>query len=108
MELKNMQLSAKESEALTEPKPGDAPRYPWGLQLTLNTEALEKLGIVGLPDIGAPIVVHARAVVTSTSQREEMDGDKNRTLELQITDLALEAEQAKPGAAEVLYGGGQS
>lgn len=102
--MKSMQLSKPESEALVNPKPGDGPRYPWGLQLHLNAETLEKLGITGVPAVGEMLTVHARARVVSVSVRDEIDGDKQRNCELQITELALEPERAGD-AAGTLYAG---
>jgi len=108
MELKSMALSAKESKAMTEPaspSANDGPRYPWGLQLRLDNESIEKLGLAGLPDTGATLMVHARAIVTETSERDSQDGGKRRTLEIQITDLAIEAEPNEGERAKTLYGG---
>lgn len=103
--MKNMQLSKPESEALANPKPGDGPRYPWGLQLHLNAETLEKLGITGVPMVGEMLIVHARARVVSVSVRDEIDGDKQRNCELQITELALVSELAGDAGSK-LYGAG--
>ena len=100
-----MQLSKPESEALANPKPGDGPRYPWGLQLHLNAETLEKLGITGVPMVGEMLIVHARARVVSVSVRDEIDGDKQRNCELQITELALASEPAGDAGSK-LYGAG--
>jgi len=103
-----MALSAKESKALIEPaapSTSEGPRYPWGLQLRLDHKALEKLGLAGLPETGAVLLVHARATVTETASRETQDGGKHRTLELQITDLALAAEPKDGDRAKTLYGG---
>lgn len=107
MELKSMALSAKESKAMVEPASpaGEGPRYPWGLQLRLDNESIDKLGLAGLPDTGATLMVHARAIVTETSERDSQDGGKRRTLEIQITDLAIEAEPKEGERAKTLYGG---
>ncbi|HXF44855.1 MAG TPA: hypothetical protein VNK91_01935 [Burkholderiaceae bacterium] len=105
MDLKNMQLSKAESETMLSPsKPSDGPRYPYGLQLHLTTEVLDKLALAGLPEVGATVMVHARATVVSVSQREEQDGDKQKTCELQITDLALAPEPKDGDLARALYG----
>lgn len=65
----------------------DAPAYPYGLTLCLNSESLEKLGITTLPPIGARLRISAVATVTSISQNQEADGDEEKRIELQVTDM---------------------
>lgn len=66
----NMKLDRKAREASTaaEVKP-EGPRYPWGLSLTLDNEALDKLGLA-LPDVGTKFTVMAQANVTGISSSE--------------------------------------
>lgn len=102
-----MALTAQESKAMTTPAANsDGPRYPWGLRLTLDDVALEKLGLAGLPAVGTALMVHARASVTETAERDTEGGGKERRLELQITDIALAAEPKEGDRAKTLYGGG--
>lgn len=72
---------------------GDAPVYPWGLQLTLDNESLRQLGMDALPDAGAVFTVTARACVTAVAQDERAGPGgtpvAHRRLELQIEALAL-------------------
>lgn len=81
----------------------DAPAYSYGTSLCLDTELLERLGITSPPAVGTEFTLTARCVVTGTSQRQQQDGDKDQTLDLQITDMELDkANGADP--AQVLYG----
>lgn len=84
-----------------------APVYPYGLCLSLEDEALEKLKMQGMPEVGATVHFAALARVTSASEheREGTDGEKTkcRRVELQITHLAIENEDRE--ASEAWYAG---
>jgi hypothetical protein len=92
MKLTNMKLARAALEARGEPASvaPDAPVYPWGLSVTLEEAALEKLDLE-LPKVGATLLLVARVDVTSVSSNESLIG-KNRNVSLQITDLALGPE----------------
>lgn len=103
----------KEEIAENSPSPigskmSTAPVYPYGLCLCLEDEALEKLKMQGMPEVGATVHFAALARVTSVSEneREGTDGDKTkcRRVELQITHLAIENEDRE--ASEAWYTGG--
>lgn len=71
-----------------------APMYPWGLAISLEDDALAKLGLAGdMPDVGDIVQFNAIAKVTSVSQneREGTDGTKSMCcrVELQITDMGI-------------------
>jgi len=88
----------------------DAPIYPWGLSLNLDEEALEKLGIDTLPEVGKPLLLMARVDVTSVSENKHTseggESRESRSVGLQITDLCLEPEPDKGSVADRLYGKG--
>ena len=78
--------------------------YPWGLRVTLNNEVMKKLGI-GLPKVGAEMMLIGKVKVLSTSTRQ--DGEEtNSNVDLQITDIGLADDDAAPqkSAADTLYG----
>ena len=50
MELINMKQSNK-SETGIAPAESEAPRYPYGLELRLDKESLDKLGVKTLPSV---------------------------------------------------------
>lgn len=84
--------------AASPPRADTMPTYPWGLSLSLDEDALKKLGIDAgdLPGVGEMVHFCAMAKVTSASEseREGTDGSKEtcRRVELQITHLGLENE----------------
>lgn len=76
-------------------------RYPYGLELRLDNETLEKLGLDKLPNAGKTVRIEAVAFVSSAQVREQTkDGKKSepsRSLELQIRKLAVSLD---PTSAE--------
>lgn len=110
MKLANMKIDAKKrEEKYASSVAMDAPIYPWGLSLTLDDEVLDMLGLSKLPAVGKPMMLIARVDVTSVSERKEQteggSATKNRSVSLQITDLALASneEGESPAAQDVLY-----
>lgn len=102
--LVSMKMSKSEREEQSKPTMlGDAPIYPYGLQLRLDEDALGKLGETTLPAVGESVMVYAKAKVVSVSSNESTDGGKRRNVELQITDLCLE-DPGDDATAERLYG----
>jgi hypothetical protein len=71
----------------------DQPIYPWGLSLRLEEKELEKLRM-GECEVGDIVHVFAMARVTSKSEHAT-EGNQNCSIELQITDLSLENENAE-------------
>jgi hypothetical protein len=86
----SMKLTPAEAkqEAGIAPMDAEQPAYPYGLTICLDDEALAKLGITSMPDVGTPFTLTARVEVCSTSQYQNQDG-ADRNLSLQITDMEL-------------------
>lgn len=78
--------------------------YPWGLCISLDNDTLNRLGIT-TPLVGGMVMITAKAIVKSTSERHDEDGVCRRA-ELQITDMALVPDSSEPPktAAQTLYG----
>ncbi len=73
----------------------DEPRYPWGLCISLSEKELAKLKVS--PDafqVGGMVHLHCMTKVTSMSANEHADGMSCR-VELQITSMAMESEDAE-------------
>lgn len=64
------------------------PDYSYGLCLSLCDEDLEKLGLDDDVSVGDVLQIYALAKVTSVSERET-NGEADRRVELQITNLGL-------------------
>lgn len=104
--LVSMKMSAAEQKKNMEPAIAekDRPRYPWGLTLNLETEALKKLGIgKELPAIGESYLLIAKVDVISAASNES-EGGSRRSLGLQITEMCFEdPDTNKDSAASTLY-----
>ncbi len=100
-----MKMSPEEKKEYAEPTMAvDAPAYPWGLCVRLDEDAIAKLGIKKLPAAGEMMQLMARVEVRSVGLNDSKDGGENRNMELQITDMALGADE-KPSKAKPIYGG---
>lgn len=68
-------------------------KYPYGLQICLTHEELEKLGVDHSDwEVGATFHLHALAKVTSISENETESNGKSCDVRLQITHLQGESE----------------
>ena len=111
MALTDMMLDATEAKEEAGISESDAPKYPYGLQLCLNDEALEKLQLDPLPPIGTVLTLVAQVKVTGVRSYEiqtektagEPDENQESSVDLQITAMELQPAD-KPSAAERLYG----
>jgi len=104
--LVSMKLEKKDREKAY-PQPSmleDGPIYPWGLNLTLDHETLEKLEVDALPEAGEQLLLIAKVKVTGTTSNDSTDG-KRQSVSLQITEMCLEDAGEKVDVAGKLYQG---
>ena len=96
MKLTSMKMTAadlkKRSETCCTPMDKDAPAYPWGLSITLEEDALAKLGLESLPKTESGMMLTARVEVSAVSSTATAGGGERRSVSLQITALALAPE----------------
>lgn len=90
LKLRDMKLTKSEKAEEVTYDASDIPDYPYGLRLSLDQDALEKLGIE-LPDVGDTFFVVAIATVQSISEHQS-EGDTSQNVELQIEQLSLDAQ----------------
>ena len=105
MELVNLKKEDKKETSDCKPM-CDESKYPYGLCLNLDTDTLKKLGISDLPEVGGDFKIVAKAVVKSTHQSESLEGNTYKSLELQITDMAVKYEDTRSDS-EIMYGKGK-
>lgn len=109
MALVNMMQTAKEAKESNTccDSPSDEPRYPYGLELSLDEETLAKLGITAPPAVGTTMMITAKVVVTRASSYQTQGKDPESSSAWQITDLECSSTQAdsQASAANTLYGG---
>lgn len=97
--MKQSAEEAKEQSACCEP--GDAPQFPYGLELSLDEEALAKLGITAPPAVGTTMMITAKVVVTRASSYQTQGNDPESSSAWQITDM--ECSSTGSTAAAALY-----
>lgn len=81
--------------------------YGYGLEIRLNDDQCEALGITAPIKAGTQVGLQAIAIVKSATESVEDDGDDAGTdvyLTLQITDLDLTPQGQVSNAATLLYG----
>lgn len=103
-EMMNMKRD-KEDDELPVAEDSEGPKYPWGLELRLSNEEMEKLGMSELPDVGEKRMIMARVEVSSIDAHEHQgDDERHQTVGLQITDMAIGPDEPTKSTAERLYG----
>jgi hypothetical protein len=90
MALVNMQRSKEEIKEASTPAESseDAPRYPWGLALSLDDDSLTKLGFTDPPAVGTVLTITARVEVCSSRQYQTLGAESEMSSDWQITDMA--------------------
>ena len=88
----------KEESELSEMK------YPYGLRICLDQKSLEKLGLKELPKVGSKMMIQAMVEVSSASQYESLENGKNKSLDLQITELGINTKKGAKEISSELYG----
>lgn len=105
--MQSLELSTEEIKKQSMPyspeNVGDAPKYPYGTCLYLDSATLDKLGITALPAVGDEVIIHAKAVVKSVSMREQHDGDKDKSCEMQITAMEVSKPSSDADRASRIY-----
>lgn len=88
------------------PSVADAPKYPWGLELCLNDDSLDKLGVKTLPAVGTEVTIIAKATVSGTRENATEGEGTRASMDLQITDMQIDGldKDLFNRAAEMLYG----
>ena len=78
---------------------GEVEKYPYCLRLYLGHEEIKNLGLKELPPIGSVVEISALASVVGL----RLDDEKNKTMELQITDMAVASKKEKKSMEQALY-----
>lgn len=106
MSLVNMKMSPEEArEQYGSSIASDAPEYPYGLSITLDEEAIAKLGFPALPQVDQTMMITARVKVQRVSSVDTSGGEKEQSLCLQITDMEVGADRQETNYESALYNG---
>lgn len=101
MKLTSLKLSPKEAkEDMGVPTAAGSmkdkgPRYPYGMELRLDTETLDKLGLdLSKFKVGESCSLEAKGIVIRISESQMQGGKDSRNLEIQITDIGIGEDKA--------------
>ena len=102
----SMENTPAEAQEMTNPSAASAPAYPWGLEICLNDDSLEKLGVKSLPAVGTEVTIVAKATVAATRENATEGEGTTSGMDLQITDMQIDGLEVDlfGRAAEMLYG----
>lgn len=75
-------------------EPYDGERYPYGLQIRLGSDEIEKLSMADGVDVGDTVTVTARARVMSKRAEKMSDGSMSKNIELQIESMGMDSDSA--------------
>lgn len=105
MKLTSMKRTPAEAKAASEPSEAKAAdSYPYGLEVRLDNDSLENLGITKLPEVDGVHLLVAKVKVTGVSSNQYGSSQKHQTVTLQITDMALGEAPAEKSDIDTLYG----
>ncbi|MGA9070076.1 MAG: capsid staple protein [Terracidiphilus sp.] len=102
----DMESSPEEKREMVSPSVSEAPKYPWGLCITLNDDSLEKLGVKTLPAVGTVVTIVAKATVSTTCKNATVGEESESSMDLQITDMQIDGldKDLFGRASDLLYG----
>jgi len=89
MSLTNMKLTKKEAKARNEVAIDSSDRFPFGLSISLDDEALDKLGLA-LPKVGTEMIVIGLGKVTNVSENSGENRRKHRNVSIQLEAIEVE------------------
>lgn len=78
-------------------------RFGYGLQLNLDDDQCEALGITKTVPVGTKVSLQGVAIVVRSGECLESDG-KGVTVSMQITDLGMQMQGKASNAAQMIYG----
>ncbi len=75
--------------------------YPYGLSISLDEDSLKKLDIdISDYSVGDELELHAKVKVRSLRQSESETSGKDRSMDLQVTDMCLESPESEDDGDE--------
>lgn len=89
----------------TMPADYSGPKYPWGLELRLETNSLEKLGVdISKFKVGQELPMDIMGRVTGISINERENGERSACLTIVAAKIGIETKKSLAEQAETMYG----
>lgn len=108
MELKDLKRTDAEKQEQVksyEGSPSDVPDYSYGLNIHLDNEMLEKLGLKPSDfDAGVPVKIMATGIIESQSM-SQYGGKPRHSMSIQLQKMAIEQEADSVNRLDAMYGG---
>lgn len=82
----------------------DQNRYGYGLQINLDDDQCEALGISKAMAVGGRVSISGIGIVVRSGECLEADG-KGVNVSIQLTDIGLTMQGKESNAAKMIYGG---
>lgn len=94
MELVNLAMKIKEETPVAISKSEESSiSYPYGLEVNLESDTLERLGLsAGNFTVGDIVDIVAKAKVSGVSINQYGDGEKSQSVRIQITDISINGQ----------------
>lgn len=86
-------MKRPKSKAMTTAPEVPSNAYPWGLQIRLENDELDKLKMK-LPRVGEEFCLEAMVRVTNVSESQSAGNKGDRAVSLQITKMVLEPPES--------------
>ncbi len=83
------------------------PEYPYGLELRLGNDEMEKLGMNGIPEVGAKVNVSGAGEITGAHMSKRAGEPDHRSMTIQITDMAVPVTRTIEDMAKNIFDGGE-
>lgn len=91
MKLVDMKRPKQTKKGISGPCPYEGERYPYGLQIRIGNDEIEKLPGVSGVDVGDVVTITAKARVMSKREEKMNNGDMSRNIEFQIESMAYDS-----------------
>lgn len=75
----------------------DAPKYPYGTSLDFDNALISKFETLQTAEVGDEVTVIAKGKITRKSENEEMDGDKRKNVDIQLTSMDIKSQDDLAG-----------
>lgn len=88
--------------------PAGQPQYPWGLQIRLEREELDKLGVTEPPRVNTRLTLTVVAEVTGVSETRMANGKEDCVVTLQIEQIGMGGDAAATSETTPASGGAKA
>jgi hypothetical protein len=93
MELDDDEILRQITGAPIEVQKGNIPKYPWGLRLCFDSNAVTKLGLRDDCEVGEEFEAKVKGIITSVSSNQMESGKTEFRVEVQLQEIAVPEDE---------------